>query len=102
MALKKQLLKSKPVCKVTFKLSKEAADGGQSACLVGDFNDWDKSATPMKALKTGGFSVTVDLETGRDYQFRYLVDGARWENDDEADRYEFSPFAGSENSVVEV
>lgn len=102
MALKKQFLKSKPVCKVTFKLSKDSADGAGSASLVGDFNDWDKSATPMKVLKTGGFSVTVDLEAGRDYQFRYLVDGARWENDEEADRYEFNAFAGSENSVVEV
>lgn len=102
MALKKQFLKSKPVCKVTFKIPKEAADSADSVTLVGDFNDWDKGATPMKALKTGGFTVTLDLETGRDYQFRYLVDGQRWENDDEADRYEFNAFAGSENSVVEV
>ena len=102
MALKKQFLKTKPVCKVTFKLPKEMADGASAVTLVGDFNGWDKAATPMKALKGGDFSVSMDLETGRDYQFRYLVDGARWENDDNADRYEFNAFAGSENSVIEV
>ena len=47
MAFKKQYLKSKPVCKVTFKLTKEEAKAADSVSIVGDFNNWDKSSTVM-------------------------------------------------------
>lgn len=100
MALKKQFLKTKPVCKVTFTISTEIAGEAGSVHLVGDFNGWDENATPMKHLKGGGFSVTVDLEQDKDYKFRYLLDGDTWVNDDEADRYERCDFANDENSVV--
>ena len=61
MSLKKQYLKSRPVCKVTFRLGKEAALEARQVHLVGDFNDWQTDETPMKRLKNGEFSVTVDL-----------------------------------------
>ena len=56
----------------------------------------------MKPLKKGGFTVTLDLKTGRDYQFRYFFDRLFWGNDPEADRYEYSPFGNCENSVVSL
>ncbi|MDX1655300.1 MAG: isoamylase early set domain-containing protein, partial [Candidatus Competibacteraceae bacterium] len=46
----------------------------------------------------GSFTVTVNLESGKEYQFRYLLDGERWENDWEADKY--VPAGGHDNSVV--
>ncbi len=100
MAIKKQFLKSKPICKVSFKLPKEAVDNARKVHLVGEFNEWKLGANPMKRLKDGSFSSTLELETGRDYQFRYLVNGETWLNDWEADRYEYSPFGNCENSVV--
>ena len=39
--LKKQFLKSKPVCKVTFRLAAEACEAADSVKLVGDFNEWN-------------------------------------------------------------
>jgi 1,4-alpha-glucan branching enzyme len=102
MSVKKRFLKSKPMCKVTFKLSKAQTTGAEKAALVGDFNGWDTGATPMNALKSGGFSVTVDLETGKEYQFRYLLDGERWENDSAADRYVPTEYPGIENGIVAV
>lgn len=102
MALKKKYLKSKPVCKVSFSLPKEVTDGTDDVRLVGDFNDWDRMATPMKRSKSGEYSVTIDLETGRDYQYRFLLGEDDWLNDPDADRYEYNAFAGSENSVVSV
>lgn len=69
--------------------------------VVGEFNDWNEQGSPLKQLKNGSFSTTVDLEQGREYQFRYLIDGKSWENDDEADKYVTTPF-GTENSVVVV
>lgn len=102
MAIKKQYLKNKPVCKVTFTLPKEAAPEASSVSVVGEFNDWNIYATPMKKFKNGSFKVTVDLEAGRDYQFRYLVDENTWENDWDADKYVRSDFGNCDNSVVSV
>jgi 1,4-alpha-glucan branching enzyme len=102
MSLKKQYLKTKPVCKVTFRVSKEASQSARRINLVGDFNNWSIVETPMKRLKNGEFTVTVDLEAPKAYAFRYILDGTKWENDWEADRYAPSSFADSENSVVDV
>ena len=95
--LKKQYLKSRPICKDTFYLP--AAVKAETVHLVGDFNEWDEQATPMKQLKDGRFTVTLELDSGREYQFRYLVDQSEWHNDWEADKYMPNPFSG-DNSVV--
>lgn len=102
MSIKKQFLKSKPVCKVGFKLSKEMAEGATKACLVGDFNGWNETIDEMNRLKDGSFSFSVDLETGRNYQFRYLLDGSTWVNDEAADEYQASGFGDAQNSVISL
>ena len=102
MSLKKQFFKSDPMCKVTFRVPPEAAPNAKSVHLVGDFNGWVETAEPMRRLKDGGFTATLKLETGRDYQFRYLVNGEEWINDWEADRYVYNEYANGENSVVSV
>ena len=56
----------------------------------------------MKALKAGGFSATLELEQGKEYQFRYLIDGESWLNDDEADKLSPTPFGDAQNSVIEL
>ena len=102
MSIKKQYLKSKTLCKVTFTLDKKAASTAKEVFLVGEFNNWDKKATPMKKLKNSSFLVSVDIEKGKEYQFRYLIDGKEWENDWAADKYVPSDFGDCENSVVVV
>ncbi len=99
IGLTKQYFKSKDVCKVTFRVPGPAAQGANAVSVVGDFNGWKADATPMKRLRDGSFSVVMELPKGREYRFRYLLDGGRWENDWCADRYEPSPFGG-DNSVV--
>ena len=99
MSLKKKFLKSKPVCKVTFRLPKSAANEAKKVVVLGDFNDWDKENGHTMRKTKEYFTVTIDLETNREYQFRYLLDGEVWENDWEADAYVKSPL-GVENSVV--
>ncbi len=101
MSIKKQFLKSKPVCKVTFKLSKELANGASKVNIAGEFNSWSETADEMNALKDGSFSLSLDLETGRAYQFRYLLDGYNWVNDEAADHYLDSGF-NSMNSVIDL
>ena len=102
MSITKKFLKSKPICKVTFKLSKDQVNGAESVNIVGDFNEWDKTASAMKALKNGGFSATMDLDQGKEYQFRYLLDGQNWMNDEEADKMAATPFNDAQNSVIEL
>ncbi len=100
MSIKKQFLKSKPVCKVTFKITEEQAKHAKCVRLLGEFNDWNKSAKPMKKLKNGIFTTTVELEAGKKYQFRYLLDDQNWENDWAADAYIPSSACYDDNSVV--
>lgn len=102
MSLKKQYLKTKPVCKVTFRLNAKEVGEAKTARLVGDFNAWDKAVPPMKKLKNGDFTQTLALDTDTEYQFRYLIDDAVWENDWEADDYQPSPISIEDNSVVRV
>lgn len=95
--LEKKYRKSGQVCIVTFALPEAIA--ADSACLVGEFNDWDAAATPMTRGEDGVFRATLELEAGRAYQFRYLVDGEHWHNDWHADAYVPSGF-GEDNCVV--
>ena len=99
MSFKKQFLKSKPVCKVSFRLDAAEASGATKVQLLGDFNNWDKSAEPMTALKSNDFTATFELEAGKEFQFRYLIDGTEWKNDSQADSFVANSF-GEENSVV--
>jgi len=53
----------------------------------------------MKKAKDGTFSVSVEMESGLEQQFRYLADGKKWLNDEAADKY-VTTALGNENSVV--
>lgn len=97
--IKKEHIKTRNICKVTFKLPAEAAFKASSVTVVGDFNNWNKEVTPLEKLEGGDFAVTVELDAGQEYSFRYLIDGQRWENDWHADKYVKSPY-GAEDSVV--
>ena len=102
MSIKKQYLKSKPFCKVTFRLDKQTAGSAKKASLAAEFNNWKADKTPMKALKNGDFTVTVNLTTGREYQYRYVVDGTNWVTDSKADKYVPAGIANDQNAVVVV
>ncbi|HEX6385684.1 MAG TPA: isoamylase early set domain-containing protein [Anaerolineae bacterium] len=97
--IKKTYTKTGNSCRITFKLPPEV--NAESAALVGEFNEWDSEANPMKKLKDGSFSTTISLPAGATYRFRYLLDGEKWENDWEADRYAPNQYGG-EDSIVEV
>lgn len=99
MSFKKQFLKSKPVCKVSFRLDAADASGANTVQLLGDFNDWDESAEPMTMLKSNDFTTTLELETGKEYQFRYYIDGSVWKNDPQSDSFVANSF-GEENGVI--
>lgn len=99
--LKKEYLKNKPTCKVTFTLPAETIQGVSEVQVLGDFNNWNhEQGVKMKSVKAG-FETTLELAAGRYYEFRYLLDGNIWTNDPAADDYHATPF-GVFNSVVKI
>jgi 1,4-alpha-glucan branching enzyme len=84
---------------VTFTLDPRM--GAQTVAVCGEWNDWSAHADVMRRDPEGGFSLTVDLEAGRTYRFRYLLDGERWDNDWAADAYVSNSFGG-DDSVVDL
>lgn len=55
----------------------------------------------MDRDEDGMFIAEVELERGRAYRYRFLLDGERWENDPRAHHYEANEFGG-DDSVVDV
>ena len=102
MSLKKKYFQKNQKCKVTFRVPQKASMGARSIHVVGDFNNWSIMDHTMKKLKNGDFTLTVDLESNHEYQFRYLMDEKVWENEWEADKYVRSEYGNCENSVVIV
>lgn len=72
-----------------------------SVALCGEFNAWSREDIQLERKGDGSWEANVDLEPGRSYRFRYLLDGDRWENAWQADRYEPNPY-GSDDSVIVV
>ncbi len=80
----------------------------EAASVVGDFNDWDASATPMKRKKDGRWAASVSLPQAKRFEFRYRLrrsvdvdaNDAGWFNDDRCECCA-NPFGG-ENSVLET
>jgi hypothetical protein len=68
--------------------------------LCGDFNDWSTDTSMIRNVD-GSFELTVALQPGESYCYRFLVDGTRWENDRDADSYAPNPYGGSD-SVVDL
>lgn len=102
MSIKKTYPKNKQVCRVTFEVPELVGNGAEKVYVVGEFNNWSTTATPMKRKKNGVFTATLDLQKGQEYQFRYLLGQDHWENDAEADKVAPTPFGNALNSVIVV
>ncbi|MEO7175016.1 MAG: isoamylase early set domain-containing protein [Saprospiraceae bacterium] len=99
MAIKKQAFNKKGTTKVTFTLP-EAGIAVQKAVVLGEFNAWNSSSNELKKQKDGSFKTTLELENGKSYAFRYLVNDSVWMNDLEADSTIPAGMAATENAVI--
>ncbi len=52
----------------------DAAEARQ-VCLVGDFNNWDAAATPMRRMPDGRWMASLELHHGH-HHYLFIVDGA--------------------------
>ena len=84
--------------RVTFALPDGAVTG--PVAVVGDFNGWNPGANPMKH-KGDTRVVSIMLNAGRKYRFRYLTEDGRWLNDPNAHAVERNNF-GDEDSVIDL
>ena len=84
--------------RVQFVLPEERIWGEVS--VVGEFNDWNPRATPLRRRPNGTRSASVVLEPGR-YAFRYLGEGGRWYDEETADSAEPNGLGGW-NSVLVI
>jgi 1,4-alpha-glucan branching enzyme len=66
--------------------------------LVGDFNDWNRESLPLRRNGRDDWRVEVELDRGREYHFRYLIDGDNWRSEWRADRH----VAGSDGAYDSV
>ena len=102
MSVKKKYLTEHGICKVTFILPGDIAESAKTANIVGDFNNWDPTGFQMRK-RNGKFTISVELISNNQYQFRYLVNGNDWESDWQADGLVPIPFDYEEfNSVIRV
>ena len=72
----------------------------ESAAVVGDFNDWSADSHVMERTADGRLEVRVLFDPGTRAQFRYRIDGDRWENDWNADDYVANEFGGEDSLLI--
>jgi 1,4-alpha-glucan branching enzyme len=83
--------------RVTFSIP--AAVWAAAIHRVGDFNDWNAHAHPL-VQQEEQWSLTLDLEAGRAYRYRYLFNGSEWRTDCNADQYVLNPQCSYDSVVV--
>jgi 1,4-alpha-glucan branching enzyme len=94
--IKKRFFKTKDECEITFEFNAPEAN---NVALMGDFNNWEP--VPMKKAKAAKapFRTKVRVPKEGQFQFRYLINGETWENDEAADAYWANGY-DADNSVV--
>ncbi len=81
--IRKAHLSDRPdIVRITFSLP--SSIWADTIYLVGDFNNWNTTATPLR-LDESDWSITLDLDIDQAYEYRYLVNNDEWLSDWNAD-----------------
>ncbi len=106
MPVSKKYNKTSKEIKVTFKVTKQAAQEAKEVYLLCENNGWDPIM--LTKQRSGDFKVDVTFkedEPKQEFQYRFrlvMEDGSeKYDNDWEADKYVPNPFEG-DNSVVVI
>ncbi len=70
------------VVRVTFVLPADKPPGAVS--VVGDYNDWNPLAHPLRRRANGTRSTVVSVPANSTLRFRYLGEGGVWFDDETA------------------
>jgi hypothetical protein len=66
--------------RVTFLLP--ATEPAGAVSVVGDFNDWNPYAHPLRKRSNGARTAVVTIPAGATLHFRYLAEGGVWFDDE--------------------
>jgi 1,4-alpha-glucan branching enzyme len=58
-----------------------AIEGCGCLYLVGKFDEWNESVYRMQCVDDGTWSLTLELEPGHEYQYRFRTLDGRWLSD---------------------
>jgi len=75
------------------------APGKESVSVIGDFNNWDKTANPMTVDGDGVWSTKLSLESG-EYRYRYVINGKKTIGDPYAKDVDWT--GAGPNAVIKV
>jgi 1,4-alpha-glucan branching enzyme len=78
--IKTTKLRSNGMIRVTFSLP--VAEPAGAVSVVGDFNNWDPSAHPLRTRSNRTRSAAVTVPVGSTLRFRYLAEGGLWFDDE--------------------
>jgi 1,4-alpha-glucan branching enzyme len=85
--------------RITFRVSKQL--WADQVALIGEFNNWDPHTHLLQQTHLDtDWHITLELERGHSYHFRYLVDGESWMDDDQADGYVLDAFGRIDSVVI--
>ncbi len=88
---------------ITFSLPAEAVEGAHEAILLGDFNNWNPQKAPkLEKQVDGSYKAVAQLEEGKTYHYRFLLDTGKWVNDYHAQKYEYVPGLYVDNCVITI
>ncbi len=88
---------------VTFILAPEIVEGADSGVLLGDFNNWNyDNGISLQKQQDGSLQAIANLEPGKTYQYRYLLNDGRWVNDARANSYVHADGFYVDNCVITV
>lgn len=93
--VQKIFYKTKDYCKVKFTFTTENAD---SVEILGLNSDWQKPLS-MNKRKDGSYAADINLPKESRHEFKYLVNGAEWLNEPDADSEAPNVYGGT-NSVI--
>jgi hypothetical protein len=70
---------------ISFVIEPAPEHAGGAIAVVGDFNDWDPTQHEFTPGADGRWRVSVELDTGHRYAFRYLAENGDWFDEPDAD-----------------
>lgn len=76
------------------------APDAQSVSVVGEFNGWQAASHPLQRTDGETWKITLQLPPGT-YQYKFVIDGSRWEDDADNPKRTMNEF-GTSNSILEI
>lgn len=56
-------------------------DGAESVCVAGDFNGWNRDATPLERNGSGLWSTEITVPRAARLEYKFVINGQRWIED---------------------